>query len=133
MDKFELNHAVALFSQQTTTINNLWTVYVVATFAAAGYGTSASPLPATVALAVTCGFLAFAVGHWSLLYQGLTINRQLQRDISAFMESATSPFKLSIKELVATANPPWISLTIHLLIDLCVVVALWWRVKWPIS
>ena len=38
MDKFELNHAVTLFTQQTTTINSLWTVYVAATFAAAGYG-----------------------------------------------------------------------------------------------
>ena len=60
MDKFELNHAVTLFTQQTTTINSLWTVYVAATFAAAGYGFTASPLPPVIAAAVTVGFLAFA-------------------------------------------------------------------------
>lgn len=131
MDKFELNHAVTLFAQQTTTINSLWTVYAVATFAAAGYGTSAAHLPLAVAVAVTCGFGAFAGGHWSLLNQGLKVNRQLQNDISTFVGSATGPFKSSISELAATANPPWISLTIHLAIDLCVIIALWWRVLWP--
>ena len=67
MDKFELNHAVTLFTQQTTTINSLWTVYVAATFAAAGYGFAASPIPPVIAAAVTVGFLAFAFGNWKLL------------------------------------------------------------------
>ena len=134
MDKFELNHAVSLFTQETTTINNLWTAYVAATFAAAGYGLSVSPLPPVIAAAVTAGFLAFAVGNWKLLRQGLRINRQLQKDISKLMTSTAGDhtFKPSIEGLVATASPPWISLAIHLLIDFCVVIALWSRVKWPI-
>jgi hypothetical protein len=128
-----LNHAVTLFTQQTTTINSLWTVYVAATFAAAGYGFTASPLPPVIAAAVTVGFLAFAVGNWKLLRQGLRISRQLQKDISEFMTHAASDnaFRTSIERLVATANPPWISLVIHLLIDVCVVISLWSRVKWP--
>ncbi|GLR85360.1 hypothetical protein [Bradyrhizobium iriomotense] len=134
-DKFELNHAVGLFTQQTTTINGLWTVYAAATFAAAGYGFAASPLSPRIAAAVTVGFLAFAIGHSQLLRQGLQINRQLQDDISGFMLSkpGCSPFEPSIKMLVSNANPPWISLAIHLLIDICVVVALWARVKWLAS
>jgi hypothetical protein len=133
MDKFELNHAVTLFTQQTTTINSLWTVYVAATFAAAGYGISASPLPPVIAAAVTVGFLAFAFGNWKLLRQGLRINRQLQKDISEFMTRTASDhaFRPSVERLIAAANPPWISLVIHLLIDFCVVVSLWSRVKWP--
>jgi hypothetical protein len=170
MDKFELNHAVTLFTQQTTTINSLWTVYVAATFAAAGYGFTASPLQPKIALAVTIGFLAFAFGNWKLLKQGLTINQQLQKDISEFLASQEDvvhkigladiilalvnlaenrpreitsgntdnsseqhAFRPSIKKLIATANPPWISLVIHLLIDVCVVVALWSRVHWSTS
>jgi hypothetical protein len=127
VDRFELNHAVGLFTQQTTTINGLWTVYGAATFAAAGYGFSASPLPPIIATAVTLGFLAFAFGNWKLLKQGLRINRQLKNDISTFMSSkpGCNPFDLSIKELISTANPPWISLAIHIFIDVCVVVALW--------
>lgn len=133
LDKFELNHAVTLFTQQTTTINNLWTVYAAATFAAAGYGISTSALSPIVALAVTLGFVAFAIGHLSLLMQGLKISQQVKKNISSFMESAakTHPFKSSIEQLIATANPPWISLVIHLLIDLCVVIALWDRVEGP--
>jgi hypothetical protein len=133
MDKFELNHAITLFTQQTTTINSLWTVYVAATFAAAGYGFSASPLSPVIAAAVTVGFLAFAVGNWKLLRQGLRINRQLQKDISEFTAHTASDhaFRPSVERLIATANPPWISLVIHLLIDFCVVVSLWSRVKWP--
>ena len=138
MDKFELNHAVTLFTQETTTINSLWTVYVAATFAAAGYGFSYSPLQSQIALAVTIGFLAFAVGNWKLLKQGLTINQQLQKDISKFLAckasedpfrpSIENPFRLSIEKLIATANPTWISRLIHLLIDGCVVIAIWSRV-----
>jgi hypothetical protein len=133
MDKFELSHAVTLFTQQTTTINSLWTVYVAATFAAAGYGFSASPLPPVIAAAVTVGFLALAFGNWKLSRQGLGINRQLQKDISEFLTRTASDhaFKPSIERLIAAANPPWISLIIHLLIDFCVVVSLWSRVKWP--
>ena len=133
VDKFELNHAVSMFTQQTTTINSLWTVYVAATFAAAGYGFTASPLSPTIAAAVTLGFLAFAFGNWKLLKQGLQINRQLKKDISDFMSTkpGCNPFEPSIEKLISTANPPWISLAIHLFIDFCVVVALWSRVKWP--
>ena len=128
MDGFELNHAVSLFTEQTTTITNLWTVYAVATFAAAGF--TASPLSRPIAAAVTIGFLAFAIGHWHLLKQGLQINVQLASDISKFIQSHPgNSFEPSINNLISTANPPWISLAIHPLIDACVVVALWARVK----
>src|SRR5258705_13143557 len=90
MDKFELNHAVTLFTQQTTTINSLWTVYVAATFAAAGYGFAASPLPPVIASAVTVVFLSFAFGNCKLLRQGFRINLQLQKVISEFMTSSAS-------------------------------------------
>jgi hypothetical protein len=108
MDKFELNHAVTLFTQQTTTINSLWTVYVAATFAAAGYGFSVSPLPPVIAAAVTVGFLAFAFGNWKLLRQGLRINRQLQKDISEFMTHAASDhaFRTPLKGLLLRLTHP---------------------------
>jgi hypothetical protein len=134
MDKFELKDAVTLFTQQTTIINSLWTVYVAATFAAAGYGLSVSPLSPVVAAAVTAGFLMFAIGNWNLLRQALGINRQLEEDILEFMKSSANdrPFRRSIKVLADTANPPRISLAIHVFIDLCVIISLWWRVISPI-
>jgi hypothetical protein len=132
-EKFELNHAVTLFSQETTIINSLWTVYVAATFAAAGYGFTSSPLQPKIALAVALGFLAFAVGNWKLLKQGLTINQHLQKDISEFLACKADephPFRPSIKKLIATANPTGISRAIHIFIDFCVVIALLSRVNW---
>jgi hypothetical protein len=129
MSKFELSNAVTLFTQQTTTINSLWTVYVAATFAAAGYGFSASSLTVVQAGAVTLGFSAFAFGNWQLLMQGLSITRVLGSEIKSAVSSDTgNQFKSSIKALAVTANPPWVSGFIHLFIDACVIVALWTRV-----
>ena len=129
MAKYELSDAVTLFTAEATTIGNLWTVYVVATFAAAGYGISASPSSVIQAGAVSLGFAAFAFGNWKLLKQALLISRTLQGEIrSTVISNPDIQFKSSIMALAATANPPWISLVIHLFIDACVIVAIWTRV-----
>jgi hypothetical protein len=128
MSKFELSDAVTLFSQETATINSLWTVYVVATFAATAYGYSAPTFSAVQAGAVTFGFVAFAFGNWKLLRQGLIINLELKDEIlSAVSSDSGNQFQSSIKKLAATANPTWISRLIHLFIDACVIVAIWSR------
>ena len=125
ISKFELSHAVALFSQQTVVINNLWQVYVVATFAAAGFGISVS-LAISQAIAITTGFLAFTFGNWKLLKQGLSVNVKLGSEISSVVRAdLLNPFNSSINALAATANPPIISLCIHAFIDTCVVIAIW--------
>jgi hypothetical protein len=78
MSKFDLPNAVTLFTQNVTSINSLWTVYVFATFALAGYGLSAPTIEIETAIVVTAGFWAFAFGHWKLLKQALVINRSLK-------------------------------------------------------
>lgn len=129
MGKLELPHAVTLFTQQTTTINSLWTVYVAATFAAAGYGFSAKGLSPITAAAVTVGFLAFAFGNWKLIRQGLRINQALSADLRAALGADPGqPFAWTITALAGTANAFWISRSIHILIDACVIVALWGHV-----
>ncbi len=133
MSEFKLPDAITLFSQEKTTITNLWTVYVVATFAAAGYGFSDHPsLNCLTAVAVTFGFSAFSFGHWKLLKQSLDINIILQNDVrDAIKGDQDNQFKSSIEVLVANANPLWVSRTIHLFIDLCVIVSIWSRVSEP--
>jgi hypothetical protein len=88
------------------------------------------PLSLSVAIAVTLAFLLFAMGHWSLLKQGLTTNRALQKEIRAVIASkrTDNQFKSSIEHLVTTANPPWVSRGIHFVIDGCAVFAIWYRV-----
>lgn len=128
MAKFDVVHAVQLFSENTGTINNLWGLYIVATFAAAGFGASSDSISIGAAIVVTVGFWAFALGHLQLLVQALNLNRRLKTDISvALLEGAEDAgrFMPSIRYLISTANPPWISISIHLLIDVCATAALW--------
>ena len=126
MDEFDLPKAVDLFSQEKSVINNLWTTFAVATFAAASFGVTVSNWSRITAIAATLGFLAFAFGNWKLLKQSLKVNRALQMDIRrALASNPNNQFRDSIEALVSRANPPWISLMVHLFIDTCVVVALW--------
>jgi hypothetical protein len=130
MSKFDLPNAVTLFTQNVTSINSLWTVYVFATFALAGYGLSAPTIEIEIAIVVTAGFWAFAFGHWKLLKQALVINRSLSVEISQALttsEEGDNQFRGSFRHLSAMANPPLVSLAIHLLIDLCCTLALWTR------
>jgi hypothetical protein len=128
MSEFKLPNAITLFSQEKTTITNLWTVYVAATFAAAGYGFSGPPLNCLTAIAVT--FSAFSFGNWKLLKQSLEINIIIKKDVrDAIDGDQDNQFKSSIELLVANANPLWVSRTIHLFIDLCVIVSIWSRVS----
>ena len=127
--KFELSHAVTLFTQEVTTINSLWTTYVVATFAAAGYGLSVANLGVFQALAVTVGFLTFAVGNAILLWQASSIARAAEHDIRSTIARASSGgFDASLRAVCATANPPRKQMIFHVIIDACVLIALWSRV-----
>lgn len=129
MAKFDLVHAVQLFSENMGTINNLWGVYVVATFAAAGFGASSESISIGTAIVVTVGFWAFALGHLKLLTQALNLNLRLETDILSALREADAEdagrFKSTIQYLASTANPPWVSVSIHLLIDFCATAAMW--------
>jgi hypothetical protein len=131
MSKYELSDAVSLFSQFTAIINNLWTVYVAATFTAAGFGISSS-LHVSVSIAVTIGFWAFTLGHLHLLRQALAVSKTLGNEISSALASETdgvgTQFQASIRVLANAVNPTRAPIAIHLLIDVCVTIALWARV-----
>jgi hypothetical protein len=138
MAEFELADAVELYSEQATNITSLWTVYVVATFAAAGYSITIKdntivPEPILIG-AVTLGFWCFTLGHLSLLWQALSVNLKVAADIENFLASAPKEafrFQPSLRSLSTTANPRWPSTCIHLIIDLCVTLTLWAPVLWP--
>jgi hypothetical protein len=128
--EYSLSNAVDLFSQQAAIVINLWTVYVVATFAAAGFALSSDgPLNIFIVIAVTVGFWLFAMGHLQLLKQSLLIMQDLEHDIKLVLKNLEGDssfyFKLSIKKLIEAANPPRISIRIHYAIDLCATAALW--------
>ncbi|WP_155904975.1 hypothetical protein [Methylopila sp. M107] len=133
MTEFNLSNAVTLFCPQSSSINSLWAVYVAATFATASYGLSQQDLHAGVVLAISLGFSVFALCHWSLVMQALRINRTLGSEINAHLEqNKNAAFAASLRCLTRSANPYWISLSAHVIIDVCVLAALWNRVGWSL-
>jgi hypothetical protein len=122
----DISKGADLFLQEASSINSLWAVYVVATFAGASYGVSSRAPSRTALIGVTVGFLAFAWGHLSLVRQALAVSAVLGQDLERAANAGDAGgFAASIHSLARTANPPWISITIHLVIDTCVVLALW--------
>lgn len=116
---------LALRADLHSAMHNLWTVFVVATFAAAGFGASGD-LSFWVALAVTIGFCLFAGGHLALLRQTLRVVEAIRCDLEKIPLAGTL-LPETLKESAANPNPLPKSTIIHLGIDLCVLVAIWWR------
>ena len=115
--------SLALYAQQMTAMHNLWAVYVVATFAAAGFGSSAD-FGMAAAVAVSVGFWLFALGHLALLRQTLIILERTRRDLANLGPSAFALGRtwLAMRRI---GNPVWIAVAVHLGIDLCVTAAIW--------
>lgn len=116
---------LALRADLQSTMHNLWTVYVVATFAAAGFGSSGDR-SFIVAVAVTIGFWLFTCGHLALLRQTLLVVEAIRLDL-AEVKLPNTLLPRTLKESAGNANPLLNSTLIHLGIDLCVTAAIWAR------
>lgn len=132
MPSFDLPNLVDLFTKEVAIVNGLWTIYVAATFAAAGVGfSSKAELPLVARLAITLGFWAFTLGHLHLLRQGLRIAESVGRSMLAIVNAESGGLAGDsakvLRELAGTANRPWSNTAIHLLIDVCVTVSIWAR------
>jgi hypothetical protein len=131
MSSYDLPQSVSvdLFSNQVNIVNNLWSVYVAATFAAAGFGTTLDAKSLAARVAITLGFWAFTLGHLHLLRQGLSILQSLSRAITNITQKAgnalSNEFADVLTVLAKTANRPSTATAIHLFIDICVTIAIW--------
>ncbi|HET9639757.1 MAG TPA: hypothetical protein VFP12_11160 [Allosphingosinicella sp.] len=128
MRDFNLSHAVSTYSTYVASMNSLWGLYIVATFAAAGFGASMKEqFNAWTALLMTISFLAFAAAHLS----GLMANLRVQKAISAeVMErlggaSEETDFPATVGAVVGRTGHRGLSLAVHLVIDACVVAIIW--------
>ena len=111
-------------------VNNLWAVYVVATFAASGFSFSdfgSTEIYAKIFLSI--GFWAFALGHLGLLWQTLRVLSSTRDAITMHLGSATSTcepnFRDPLLELVRASNPFWVSALAHITINCCVTLIIW--------
>lgn len=130
---YRLSDAVALFMQQTAIMTTLWTVYVAATFAGAGFGISSPALDWRVAAAVTIGFWLFTLGHLALLRQTLRVLQVVRGEIAEAVARADDrlQFRGTLVKISRTSNPVRVAVAVHCGIDLCVTIAIWSRVSTP--
>ncbi len=131
MPDFDEKAAVDLFVKQNSLINGLWGIYIAATFTAASFSVTKIPLTPFALLAVSAGFWAFALGHIVLIKQALSINIKLKQSLLATINSNDSPYSGVVSHLANTANRPFISMAIHLFIDVCVTILIWRTLLFP--
>jgi hypothetical protein len=116
--EFGTRELVDLYLDQSTAVHQLWTTYVVATFAGGTFAMSAGEqggVPLLVAGAV--GFSAFTIGHCFLLWTSLTRMKLAAEDLRE--RSAGAEATASIGDLARPVNR-WGGFVCHTIIDLCV-------------
>src|SRR5687767_13810499 len=120
MREYDLSNAVTSLGHYSSATGTLWGIFAVATFTAAGFGiTMGERFTALIALFLTIGFGAFAIGHIYFIIHHLRVQRTISKDILRHLAdtvSAPTAFTESIKAICAPENKLWASLTTHGLI-----------------
>ncbi|HYD38504.1 MAG TPA: hypothetical protein VEA60_12880 [Allosphingosinicella sp.] len=118
---FGVKPLVDLYLHQSNAVDQLWTTYVIATFAGGTFAlTAAENGGVAVLLAGAIGFSAFTLGHGALVWRTLTRMKLAGKDIAARLGSEPAP--ASLRHVAGPVNR-WIGMTIHVVIDLCVLAA----------
>lgn len=131
MAQFDLKDAIDLLYKQTDTINSLWNTYSSAAVASAGLGTLVAAFGSAgkwdFALVITAGFVIFAIGNGFMLRAEIKSRSLLAEEIGRALsrkDEHTDGFNESLRHLVRTTASVSKGVTIHVLIDLCVVAAI---------
>jgi len=129
MSEFNLSHAVSTLSGYVAAANTLWGLFVVATFAAAGFGASMKDdFGVPTAAMLTIAYLAFAAAHLNALLLNLRVQRVIADEIRASLARAPAgltEYPLSVRAVVAASYRPAAAVAIHLVIDACVIGVAW--------
>ena len=124
-----LNDAVGHYVNYTSRIAALWTVFVAATFAAAGFnGIASSNFSPFSRAFLSVGYIAFSCGHWILLRQTILISQTMAREIGAWLaDGESTKFRDSVRAIISHNSNLAYSLGTHLVIDACVLLIIWQR------
>src|SRR3990170_8119316 len=124
MREFELSNAVTSLGHYSSATGTLWGVFAAATFTAAGFGISMGDrFDREIALFLTIGFGAFAIGHLYFIHHHVSVQRRISSEILEYLKNTTpapTPFMDSIRAICAPENKVWASVMTHLVIDFCV-------------
>lgn len=115
-DAATLETLVSLFQDQRSVTHSLWALYAVTTFTAAAFSfRNHARFPLSVFVAI--GYMAFALGHLSLVLQSMRSANALAEAINQI--AGEDPFSAASRTIANTANAPWQSKVAHLTIDAC--------------
>ena len=129
MRDFNLSHAVSTFSTYAGSLNSLWGLYIVATFAAAGFGASMKEqFNSWTASLLTIAFLAFAAAHLLALMANLRVQNAIAAEVRERLAGASkelTDFPATVGAVVGRTPSRAASLAVHLIIDACVIAIIW--------
>jgi hypothetical protein len=123
---FGLESLADLYLHESASVNQLWTTYVVATFAGGTFAMTAGKdggVPLLLAGAI--GFSAFTIGHAFLLWSTLTRVKRAAADIRTLAGEAP---KLETLEFLGRSVNRWAAFVYHGVIDACVLSAFAYRI-----
>lgn len=115
---------IDLYQSNCSARNNLWGIYVVATFAASGFAVTAKggDVVTLARIAMTFGFLAFTIGHGFLLYRTTHILIAIEGLSKAVKDHLFQSVLDSISSAASNVTFPFIA---HVVIDICVIAIIW--------
>jgi hypothetical protein len=129
MRDFNISHAVSTFSTYVGSLNSLWGLYIVATFAAAGFGASMKEqFNSWTALLMTIAFLAFAAAHLSAVVANLRVQKRISTEVLERLGGASNEitdFPATVGAVVGRTPSRAASIAVHLIIDACVIAVIW--------
>jgi hypothetical protein len=120
--------------KQTMAIQELWKSYATTCLIAGGFTVFfAGAFNIGVAIAVTIGFLTFATGNWFFIQQELRGRFRANKYITDHILIENDEENVALRECFVRHNNMIASAVVHLVIDLCVVAAIWSRAMSPHS
>ncbi|MGI0014881.1 MAG: hypothetical protein ACREBU_15785, partial [Nitrososphaera sp.] len=119
----DVGELIDLYQSNSSARNNLWGIYVVATFAASGFVVTAQGDVGTLArIAMSLGFLAFTIGHGFLLYRTSHILIAIEGLLKKLKSHPLQPILDKICDSESKITSPFIA---HVIIDICVIAIIW--------
>lgn len=127
MRDFNLSHALSTFSTYVGALNSLWGLYIVATFAAAGFGASMKEQFNTgTAALMSIAFLAFTAAHLVAVMSNLRVQKAIAAEVlKRLADPETTDFPATVGAVVGRTPSRGAMLAVHLTIDACVIAVIW--------
>ena len=114
---------IKLHQSNISSQNNLWGIFIIATVASAGFVLTAQEDVGTVSrIAMSIGFLAFAIGHGYLLYKTRRIFVVIEKQLKMFKDHPLQCILKIMSDGESTIILPFIP---HVVIDIGVLVIIW--------